>query len=240
MNRLSRTLLLTLAGLAATAAPAAAQTTGEFSYSPVAQQRGGSVQISGRCVSEGTTENVDMIVTVRQGADGQGDYGFSKGFIPAENGNVSGTIEVPGDAPLGDYVIGGACRNGPTVFFSKNGPFTVVAQGAPVPSATTTTAAPAATTTTTGAGAATTTTTTAEETTTTTEADGTEEADVETTVDDDVQSATTTTIDEFAATREEEDDSIGPLLILVGVLPLVLAVAAVALAMRRRGAPPAA
>ncbi|MDP1794888.1 MAG: hypothetical protein Q8K63_12215 [Acidimicrobiales bacterium] len=237
MIRMRRSfIILTVAGLSALAAPALGQssgTTSEFSYSPGAQQRGGSVTITGKCVIEGQTSNVDMIVTVREGPDGQGDYGFSKAFIPSENGNINGTIEVPGDAPFGDYAIGGACRNGPTVFFSKNGPFAVVERASQV----TTTTAPAVTTTT-APGATTTTSTTVPGATTTSTT--VEIVAVPGTIDDDTDGSgetTQTTIDEFAGTRNEDDDSIGPLLILIGVLPLLLAVAAIVVAMRRRSAP---
>lgn len=238
MTRIRRSfIVLTVAGLSLVAAPAWGQTsgtTGEFSYSPEAQQRGGSVVITGKCVIEGTTSNVDMIVTVREGADGQGDYGFSKAFIPAENGTINGTIEVPGDAPFGAYAIGGACRNGPTVFFSKNGPFAVVERASQV---TTTTSTTAPGTTSTTAPGATTTTTAAAATTTTAVEDVT---DLPTTLDDGGSGDTTdTTIDEFAGTRNEDDDnSIGSLLLLFGAIPLALAIVAVGLAMRRRNTTP--
>lgn len=223
-------LVFVVVGLGAITAPALAQTgttSGEFAYSPEAQQRGGSVQITGKCVVEGTTDNVDMIVSVREGADGQGNYGFSKAFTPTSNGAISGTIEVPGDTPFGDYTISGACRNGPNTFFSKSGPFRVGDRA----TATTTTTAVGVTTT-----SSTTTSTAPDATTTTTEVGV---VAVPGTIDDDSDDETTgTTIDEFAGTRNEDDDSIGPLLLLFGAVPLLLAVVAVGLAMRRRGATP--
>lgn len=230
-----RVLLLSLVAVAGLATPASAQTTtGEFNYSPEAQQRGQSITITGKCINGGSTDNVDMIVTVQEGSNGEGSYGFSKAFLPTESGSISGTIEVPGDAPFGAYVIGGACRSGSTFFFSKNGPFAVVERaGATTTTASTTTTVPGATTTTVP-GATTTTSTTIESATTTTYALGDTVPD---TVDDDPDT-TDTTIDEFAGTRNEDDDSIAPLLLVLGIIPLLAAIVAIVLAMRRRGGQP--
>ena len=202
-------------GLLGIALPASAQTdANEFSYSPEAQERGKPIAITGRCENDG-----ELVVSVQQGEAGDGSYAFNKSF-PASGGvKVTGSIVVPDDAPFGPYVISGGCRLGPTIVFSKNGPFAVVEKAG----ATTTTAAvPRATTT----SPSTTTSTTIEgETTTTVYA---VIPPLDTPVESDTPDTTATTVDEFAGTRNEDNDSIGPLLLLVGLVPLGLAVAAIA------------
>ncbi len=218
--------VLLAAGLGASAAPAGAQTSsGEFNYSPEAQERGLSVTITGKCLYGGSASNVDLIVTVQEGSSGDGSYGFSKAFLPNESGAINGTIEVPGEAPYGAYVIGGACRSGRSIFFSKNGPFAVVLD-APTAATTTTTTKRSTTTT---SPTSTTTSTTIEESPPTSTIEIAELPEAVDTGSD----TTSTTLDEFAGTRNDDDDSIGPLLLLIGVLPLALAVGAITLALRR-------
>lgn len=218
---------LAVAGLAV---PAHAQTaTNDFSYSPEAQVRGKVISITGQCV-----DTEELAVSVQEGADGNGSFVFSKTF-PAETGaKISGSITVPDDAPFGSYVITAVCRTGTYQPFTQNGPFAVVEK---VGATTTTTAASGATTT----SSSSTTSTTVEDTgPTTTAYQPTELAtDVEGTTETTIDGETTTTVDEFAASRKDDDDSIGPLLLVIGVVPLVLAVGAIALAMRRRGTTPA-
>lgn len=210
---------LAVLALSAVAAPVAAQTeAGEFGYSPEAQARGKAISITGRCTNGGDTT---LKVTVQEGAAGDGNYSFSKSF-PSNGNAVTGTIDVPDDAPFGSYVITGECFPGSSqqAFFRKDGAFAVVEKvGATTTTAAdrTTTTSSSTTTSTIVAGAVTTTTVAVE--------------DLPTTVEE--NSSPRTTVDEFAGTRTEEDDSIGPLLLLVGVLPLALAVGAIALAMRR-------
>jgi hypothetical protein len=222
-----RTAVFFVAAAFVALAPAArAQTaSNDFDYSPEAQERGKNISISGRCV-----DSEELLVTVQEGAAGDGSVLLSKSFPAQTDAKVSGSITVPDDAPFGPYVITGTCRTGATSDFSKNGPFAVVEKAA----ATTTTAKPTAITT-----SSTTSTTVAGATTTT----GVTPTELPATVDDNTDDldATTTTVDEFAGTRNDnDDDSIGPLLLLVGLVPLGLAIGAIGLAMRRRTAAPPA
>ncbi len=213
---------LAIAGLAV---PAHAQTAeNDFSYSPDTQVRGKTISVTGQCV-----DTEELAVSVQEGADGNGSFVFSKTF-PAETGaKISGSITVPDDAPFGSYVITAVCRTGSYQPFTENGPFAVVDK---IGATTTTTAAPKATTTSSS------TSTTVEDTgPTTTAYKPTElQTDVDSATETTISDETTTTVDEFAASRKDDDDSIGPLLLVIGAVPLVLAVGAIALAMRRRGA----
>ncbi len=181
-------VLLAFAGISVGATPAFAQTaTGEFSYSPEAQERGKAVVISGKCSNGGDTT---LRVTAQQGAAGDGSYIFTKTFAAAESGVVNGSIEVPDDAPFGPYVMTGECFAGTGSFFRKDGSFSVVENA----SATTTTAPRVTTTTTSSTTSSTTSTTVADATASTT---STTEVEITFGPPDD-SDTTSTTVDEFA------------------------------------------
>lgn len=160
MRRRGRVATVLLAGALLVGAPALAQspsgTSGSFSYYPTVVQRNGTIHVSGHCLWGGSAQGVSMAVNViyKIGSPGGDHYSFGEVFIPAADGSVAGSISVPSDAMVGDYVISSSCVLQDQVFFSESGPLTVTGPGPPNqpppdrPRPTTTTSVAQATTTT--------------------------------------------------------------------------------------------
>jgi hypothetical protein len=110
-------------------AQTAPSTEGAFSYEPTSAPRGGTINITGKCLFNGSANGVRLFVGANHQTSGPDSYNFTREFTPNSDGTVAGTLPVPADAVVGDYIIFGSCTAGDQIFFTDRGPFAVTGTG---------------------------------------------------------------------------------------------------------------